>query len=385
MVKIRPASRRKEKVLHAEDCCEIAVDAVARHIIIPINGSLKPRTIIQSLVGMSTNNLSIHSITHIVERIPCETSVRYHLSKLDLESLQTVQSKILSYSQNTILKPGKSYHFAVDFTNDPYYGTIVETNRDYVIKSRQKDSTTTFYSYISLSIITTGHRLTLAVFPVKHGVQKTEYLKKFLAIIRDLNLDITILCLDRGFYSHDVLAFLQNENVPHIVPVRNYGKVLGRVLTGNRARHAHYIMPGTGNPIDLTLAIDVHYLKGKNGKAGNVNLGYVVHGISWNPRRVYNIYKKRFAIESSYRMRNIVKAKTSSKSVTLRYFLTIISFLLKNIWVALQRAYFSLPQRGPISVNEDMFRFDLFRILIWDDIRKTLKIVSLFPGRLRLS
>jgi hypothetical protein len=24
---------------------------------------------------MSTNNLSIHSITHIVERIPCETSV----------------------------------------------------------------------------------------------------------------------------------------------------------------------------------------------------------------------------------------------------------------------------------------------------------------------
>ncbi|MFA5169102.1 MAG: ISH3 family transposase [Candidatus Omnitrophota bacterium] len=384
MVKIQPASHRKEKVLRAEECCEIAVDAVARHITLPINGSLKPRTIIQSLVGMSTNNLSIHSITHIVERIPCETSVRYHLSKLDLESLQTVQSKILSYSQNTILKPGKSYHFAVDFTNDPYYGTIVESNHDYVIKSRQKESTTTFYSYISLSIITTGHRLTLAVFPVKCGVQKTEYLKRFLAIIRDLDLHITILCLDRGFYSHDVFAFLQTENVPHIVPVRNYGKVLGRVLTGNRARYAQYIMQGTGNPIGLNLAIDVHYLKGKNSKAGNVNLGYVVHGISWNPRRVYNVYKKRFAIESSYRMRNIVKAKTSSKSVTFRYLLTIISFLLKNVWVALQRVYFSLPQRGPISVNEDLFRFDLFRILIWDVIRNTLKIVALFPGRHRL-
>ena len=84
MVKIPSTSRRKEKVFRAEECCEIAVDAVARHITIPINGSLKPRTIIQSLVGMSTNNLSIHSITQIVERIPCETSVRYHLSKLDL-------------------------------------------------------------------------------------------------------------------------------------------------------------------------------------------------------------------------------------------------------------------------------------------------------------
>lgn len=380
MVKILRTSRRKEKVLRAEDCCEIAVDAVTRSIAMRINGSLKPRTIIRSLIGMSTNNLSVHSITRIVERLPCETSVRYHLSKLDLESLQRVQSKILTYSQDTIIKPGKSYQFAVDFTNDPYYGTVDETNHDYVLKSRQKVSTTTFYSYVSLSIITTGHRLTLAVFPVKRGIQKTEYLKQFLAIIRELQLNITILCLDRGFYSHDVFAFLQNENIPHIVPVRNYGKELSRILMGNRARYAHYTMPGSGNPIELTLAIDVHYLKGTNGKTGNVNLGYVVHGISWNPRRVYNVYKKRFAIESSYRMRNIVKAKTSSKNVTLRYLLTIISFLLKNIWVALQRVYFSLPKRGPISINEDQFRFDHFRILIWEDIRNTLKLASLFPG-----
>lgn len=385
MVKTLSASRRKEKVFRAEECCEIAVDAIARHITIPINGTLKPRTIIQSLVGMSTNNLSIHSITRIVDRIPCETSVRYHLSKLDLDALQTIQSKILSYSQSMILKPGKSYHFAVDFTNDPYYGTTVESNHDYVIKSRQKDSTTTFYSYISLSIITTGHRLTLAVFPVKCGVRKTEYLKKFLEIIRDLNLQITVLCLDRGFYSHDVFAFLQNENVPHIVPVRNYGTALGRVLTGNRARYARYTMPGPDFPLDLTLAIDVHYQKGRNGKAGNVNLGYVVHGITWNPRRVYNVYKKRFAIESSYRMRNIVKAKTSSRSVVFRYLLAIISFLLKNIWVALQRAYFSLPQRGPISVNEDLFRFDHFRILIWDHLLNTLKLADLVPRRHRQS
>jgi putative transposase len=86
----------------------------------------------------------------------------------------------------------------------------------------------------------------------------------FLAIIRDLNLHITILCLDRGFYSHDVFAFLQYENVPHTVPVRNYGKLLGRVLTGNCARHAHYTMPGTGNPIDPYLSTSPHYLPGNS-------------------------------------------------------------------------------------------------------------------------
>lgn len=381
MVNRRQIARRKENVLRAEECSEIAINAVTRHITIPINGTLQQTTIIRSLVGMSVNNLSLHSITSIVGKLPCETSLRHHLSKLDLDSLREVQSKILAYSQNTILKPGKSYDFAIDFTNDPYYGTAVETNSDYVIKSRQKDSTTSFYSYISLYIITTGHRLTLAVLPVKRGIPKTEYLKTFLAIIRDLKLHIRVLCLDRGFYSHHVFAFLQSENVPHIVPVRNYGKVLGSVLSGNRARYASYTMPGPDFPLDLTLAIDVHYQKGKNGRSGNVNLGYVVYGISWNPRRVYHVYKKRFAIESSYRMRNIVKAKTSSRNVSLRYLLTIISFLLKNIWVALNRLYFSLPQRGPITVNENLFRFDLFKSLVWEGLNFQLVVIVRRPLR----
>jgi putative transposase len=107
-----------------------------------------------------------------------------------------------------------------------------------------------------------------------------------------------------------------------------------------------------------------------------VNLGYVVYGIDWKPRRVYHVYKNRFAIESSYRIRNIVKAKTSSRNVVLRYLLTIISFLLKNIWVALQWMFFSKVQRGPRTIDDDLFRFDLFRLLVWEGLRKKLKFVS---------
>jgi hypothetical protein len=41
------------------------------------------------------------------------------LSKVDLDALQEVQSKILTYTKDQILVPGKSYQFAIDFTNDP--------------------------------------------------------------------------------------------------------------------------------------------------------------------------------------------------------------------------------------------------------------------------
>ncbi|MDO9324598.1 MAG: ISH3 family transposase [Methanoregula sp.] len=376
MVKHRQIARRIKNELRAEDCSEIAVEAINQNITIPINGTLKQKTIIQSLVGMSATKLSVHSINKVVEKVPCETSVRYHLSKLDLDSLLELQSKILTYSNDQTLVPGKSYHFAIDFTVDPYYGEIIDANKDYVLKSKMKKSTTTFYSYISLYITTKGQRQTLAVFPVKKGVSKVEYIRKFLAIINNAKVTITVLCLDRGFYSNEVFSFLQNENIPHIVPVRKYGKELKTILRGNHSRYAQYTMRGTGIPLDLTLAIDIQYLQGRNKKFGNVNLGYVVYGIDWKPRRVYQVYKNRFAIESSYRIRNIVKAKTSSRNVVLRYLLTIISFLLKNIWVALQWIFFSKVQRGPRTIDQDLFRFDLFRLFVWEGLRKKLKFVS---------
>ncbi len=108
MVNKQQIARRIKKEIQAEDCSEIAVDAINRNITIPINGPLTKKTIIRSLVGMSANKLSVHSINKVVENVPCETSFRYHLSKVDLNSLQEVQSKILTYTKDQILTRGKS-------------------------------------------------------------------------------------------------------------------------------------------------------------------------------------------------------------------------------------------------------------------------------------
>lgn len=202
---------------------------------------------------------------------------------MDLESLLEFQSKILTYSNDQILVPGKSYHLAINFTDDPYYGEIVETNKDYVLKSKMKKSTTTFYSYVSLYITTKGQRLTLAVLPVKKGGSKVEYIRKFLAFINDANVNVELLCLDRAFHSKEVFSFLQEMNIPHIVLVREYGKELKKILRMNHARYARYSMKGASEPHVLTLAIDAHYLQGRNKKFRNVNLGYAVYGNNWKP------------------------------------------------------------------------------------------------------
>ena len=85
MVKHRQIARRIKNEIRAEDCSEIAVNTIHRHLTISINGKLIQKTLIRSLVERSANKISVRSIDKAVEKVPCKMSVRYHLSKVDLD------------------------------------------------------------------------------------------------------------------------------------------------------------------------------------------------------------------------------------------------------------------------------------------------------------
>ena len=63
-----------------------------------------------------------------------------------------------------------------------------------------------------------------------------------------------------------MFEFLQNNNVPHIVPVIKRGKQIKKILKGNKAWREQYVMKNSKKKILLDIVIDVKYLKGKRGK-----------------------------------------------------------------------------------------------------------------------
>lgn len=360
--------------LKSRKCIDTVLRPLSDHVTIKINGSLTSEDIFRTVISMSVNRNSVHSVTSRYQDVACETSLRYHLKKLNMEELIKSNEKILLQEVVKTLKTGKSYEFAVDYTNDPYYGKTDSSNEKYVIRSQAKKSTNSFYSYISLYITNKNERFTLSVLPVEKKKTKVEYLSHFIDLIKELNFKIKVLCMDREFYCTDVFEFLQKNNIPHIVPVVKKGKMMKQILKGNKARCEQYVMKNAKKRIHLDIVIDVKYLKGKRDKKGCENLGFVVFGINWTPRKVSTVYRRRFAIESSYRMRNIVKPKTSTKNAEIRYFYTLVAFLLKNIWLYLQKKHFTIVNRGPQVIDEDKFRFEMFILLIEEWLRRKLRV-----------
>jgi putative transposase len=363
--------------LRPKECIDTVLKSLTDNIIITINGSLTCKDLFYAAICMAVDNSSIHSRSKHYQKIPCETSTRHHPNKLDLEELIRLNENILLQDPIATLYPEKKYEFAIDFTNDPYYGRTDQSNENYVIRGQAKKSTNSFYSYISLSIINKNERFTISVLPVEKSKTTVYYLNYFLDMINDLGLKTKVLCLGRGFYSVDVFEFLQNKGIAHITPVVRRGYKIKRLLIGRNARYTEYIMKNPQKKVvRLDIVLDVKYLKGKRNKTGCENLGFVVYGIKWKPRRISNVYRRKFAIESSYRMRNIVKPKTSTINVTLRYFFALVSFLLRNTWLRIQKKHFTIVKQGPPIIDEDKFRFDRYILFVGEWLRRKLRIQS---------
>ena len=66
-------------------------------------------------------------------------------------------------------------------------------------------------------------------------------------------------------------------------------------------------------------------------------------------------YRQRFGIESSYRLKNICRIRTTTKNPIIRLLFVGISFLLLNIWVNFLWQKISQPRRGGRLIYRDKF------------------------------
>ena len=149
LVQRKKTTCRTSSDLKPKECCAWAVAALDQHLTIPIQGRLTQTNLFQALVGMAAMHQSMHSITGLLEHVPCETSFRYHLKKLTMGELEQKSTAILAHSMQGVLKPGTAYQFAIDSTHDPYYGETTDENKSYIIRSKRKKSTNEFYSYVT--------------------------------------------------------------------------------------------------------------------------------------------------------------------------------------------------------------------------------------------
>ena len=66
---------------------------------------------------------------------------------------------------------------------------------------------------------------------------------------------------------------------------------------------------------------------------------FIVYGMDMSLHRIAEFYRKRFGIESSYKIDKSIRARTSSRNPAIRMFHFNAAVLIQNFWVTIKLVF----------------------------------------------
>jgi putative transposase len=334
------------------------VNCVTEHIPIKTQGKCEQQNIFEILIRAATQRDSIENTAKVLKNVPTSNDIRYHLEKYtDINSLESDLNAALPSRLPDGIRQGKQ-KIAIDFNLIPYYGEPSPSEAPYIYRSQAKSGTCSFYAYATVYVIKKNKRVTLAIKAVQQQNTLVAIITYLLALIEPLKLKIERLYLDREFFCVPVIRWLQALDIPFEMPVIIRGKHGGtrQLIRGRRSYKTTYTLNSDKyGSVTFQVWIVCTYKNGKRRAHGREFFIYAVYKVQLSVHLIHDDYRLRFGIESSYRMKNQCRIKTTIKNPTIRFLFVALSFLIINIWIYLIWNYLSRLKRSSRQVFSHLF------------------------------
>lgn len=345
-------------VLTDEQTLDEVLDCLAKHIPIDTQGNCDQQTIFEVLLHAASSRDSIENTCKTLQDVPCGNDIRYHLEKY--KDMYALESQINHALQDRL--PPRIYNsmqcVATDLNLIPYYGNPTPEEEPYIYRSKAKDGTCSFYAYATLYVIRKDKRVTIAITSVRSDDTTIAVITRLLDKIETLKVNIKRLYLDRGYFCVPVIRWLQALDIPFEMPVIIRGKHGGtrQLLKGGRSYQTTYTLHSqVYGSVKFNAWVVCTYNQGKRDKHGIEYLAYAVYKVQIGLRAIHHDYRKRFGIETSYRLKNQCRIKTTTKNPVVRFLFVGIAFILIDLWVYLLWTYVSMPRKGGRLIFHGLF------------------------------
>lgn len=353
-----PISLSPKPALTDESTLESAIDCLTTHLPLTAEGTYTAREIFEILVRAASRGDSIEHTTRALHGTPSSNSIRYHLDKFeDMSQLETQLNAALQSRIPTKVK-AVPQRMAIDLHLIPYYGHPTEAEAPYVYRSQAKSGTTRFFAYATIYVVRRNKRVTLGIHAVPTDETLVATVTYLLAMLTPLKVRVKRLYLDRGFYCVPMIRWLKALDIPFLMPGVIRGKTGGtRALLKGRKSYAttYTIQSPKHGSVTCEMRIVCGYHKGFKSQHGLRYSLYVAHRVKVSLHQLHHYYRERFGIETSYRIKNHCRIRTTTKNPVLRLLFVALAFILVNLWVYLLWFFVSSPRRGGQIVHQKLF------------------------------
>lgn len=331
------------------------------------------------LVAAAVERVTVETACDLLEEAPSPNTVRTVVREMlgDEASLERLEKRVnellVARLPKNLLKRARPA--AIDVTEIPYHGQHDEDD-EHIRRSRAKHGTTHFHCYGTLYVLTEHKRYTLAITLVRRSDRMVDVTQRLVERGKALGLKPRRLYLDRGFDNNGVVAYLKQQPFPSIIALTIRGKEGGTraLLKGRHSYQTTYTRSSSQyGEQTFDVVIVCKYSKARYGRQRAYPFAYIlIGGTKIDPLQVFEVYRRRFGIETSYRLMNTMRARTTSASITLRLFYVALALLLLNLWSYVKWHFLYVPKRGPRQVLHHLLPLARWRLWLWEMIKQRL-------------
>ena len=230
----------------------------------------------------------------------------------------------------------KEVILAFDYTEENFYGDVQGFD---IHGWTKKDAVTGKFKFLTCSIISDDipEKIPLISIPIRLGHYKSSVILHCLSMIKKYVGKINLIMFDRGFYDKDLMYELTKIEYPYLIFVPKHKdkkeilypmKIEEQVAIYNEftvnKNQSKY--PGE----NILIFLKQIYDKRSDKKYDWVFATNVEEILLEN---LVILYKKRWRIETQFRVQDEARIKCKSTEMKIRYFIFLFEQMLQTIWI----------------------------------------------------
>jgi hypothetical protein len=246
---------------------------------------------------------------------------------------------------------------AFDITSEPFYGRTRSLYLFNVDKSKKWNSE---FKYLTVCLIARNKQIPLMALSLLvgegSGIKKTIELLEYC---QTLFKKIRFTVFDRGFYSAELIDYLESKKIKYLILVpEKKGKISEYVVQTKELGRFRHTMKYSKDKSCWKPTTNIVVCKGIN------EFPWIfATNIKFNTRIEYILYyKRRWQIETNYRVEDEAHIKSKSANYLIRYFYFLISLLLHLLWIANKNISYYVQFKKYLDIIEQKLLYSYLNI-----------------------
>ena len=235
---------------------------------------------------------------------------------------------------------------AFDITAEPFWG---KTRNFYIFGTYDERYDGEFHC-ITVCLLTRNKQIPVLALPVHLGSITAKLVIELMDFCLTLFSRIRLAVFDRGFYIAELIDYLEANHIRYLMLVPQRGKVFTQYVVegGVFGKFRHELSyckkksrwkPKTTIVICKDLDKSFSWIFATNIRF-NTRCEYLWH------------YRKRWQIETNYRVEDESRIKSKSCSYLIRYFYFLISLVLHVLWIVNKNLHYYVPFKKYLDLIE---------------------------------